>query len=58
MFALTVALAIAFAIVGTAFALTPEQAARIAAGDSDARIAALNEVATAGDARRDRWPSR
>jgi urea transport system permease protein len=33
-----------------ALALTPEQAGRIAAGDSDARIAALNEVAAAGDA--------
>jgi urea transport system permease protein len=39
-------LALAFA----AQALTPEQAARIAAGDSDDRIAALNEVAAAGDA--------
>lgn len=32
-----------------AFGLTPEQAARIAAGDSDDRIAALNEVVAAGD---------
>ena len=50
LFALTVALAIAFAIVGTAFALTPEQATRIAAGDGDARIAALDEAVAAGDA--------
>jgi urea transport system permease protein len=39
-------LALAFA----AHALTPEQALHIAAGDSDDRIAALNEVAAAGDA--------
>jgi urea transport system permease protein len=32
------------------WALTPEQAFRIADGDSDERIAALNEVAGAGDA--------
>ncbi len=32
-----------------AFALTPEQAGRIAAGDSDQRIAALNEAVAAGD---------
>jgi urea transport system permease protein len=38
-------LALAFA----AHALTPEQALRIAAGDSDDRIAALGEVAAAGD---------
>jgi urea transport system permease protein len=31
-------------------ALTPEQALRIAAGDSDDRIAALNDAAAAGDA--------
>ena len=31
-------------------ALTPEQAGRIAAGDGDERIAALNEVLAAGDA--------
>jgi urea transport system permease protein len=31
-------------------ALTPEQAGRIAAGESDDRIAALNEVAATGDA--------
>jgi len=35
---------------GEAFALTHGQALRIAQGDSDARIAALNEVAAAGDA--------
>ncbi|MEK8052354.1 urea ABC transporter permease subunit UrtB [Ideonella sp. DXS22W] len=33
-----------------AFALTPEQAGKIAAGDSDERIAALNERVAAGDA--------
>ncbi len=33
-----------------AWALTPEQAAAIAAGESDARIAALNERVAAGDA--------
>src|SRR5262245_56715531 len=31
-------------------ALSPEQAAKIAAGDSDDRIAALNEAVAAGDA--------
>src|SRR4030095_7931517 len=31
-------------------ALTPEHAARIASGDSDDRIAALNEAVTAADA--------
>ena len=38
-------------LLGTlpALALTPEQAARIAAGDSDERIAALNEVVLAAD---------
>jgi urea transport system permease protein len=36
---------------GGAFALTPEQAWRIAQGDSDERIAALNEVVAAGDAK-------
>ena len=36
--------------VVSAWALTPEQAARIAAGDSDDRIAALNETVAAGDA--------
>ena len=35
----------------SAWALTPEQALRIAQGDSDSRIAALNEAVTAGDAR-------
>jgi urea transport system permease protein len=49
LFALTVALAVVFALVGTAFALTPDQALRIAAGESDDRIAAVNEVAAAGD---------
>ncbi|HET9820663.1 MAG TPA: urea ABC transporter permease subunit UrtB [Burkholderiaceae bacterium] len=39
-----------FALVGTALALTPGQAARIAAGDGDARIAALDEAVAAGDA--------
>ena len=39
-------LALAFA----SHALTPEQAVRIASGDSDDRIAALNEAAAAGDA--------
>ena len=34
---------------GAAFALSPEQAARIAAGDSDARIAALNEAVASAD---------
>jgi urea transport system permease protein len=39
-----------FALACTlAHALTPEQAARIAAGDSDDRIAALNEAVAAGD---------
>jgi urea transport system permease protein len=36
--------------LSSAFALTPEQAARIASGESDDRIAALNEVVAAGDA--------
>ncbi len=38
-------------MIGTlpALALTPEQAGRIAAGDSDARIAALNEAVAAAD---------
>jgi urea transport system permease protein len=35
---------------GAAFGLTPELAGRIAAGDSDDRIAALNEAVAAGDA--------
>jgi urea transport system permease protein len=34
---------------GTAFALTPEQALRIVQGDSDERIAALNEAVVTGD---------
>jgi urea transport system permease protein len=33
----------------SAFALTPDQALRIASGESDARIAALNEVVVAAD---------
>jgi urea transport system permease protein len=37
------------ALALAAQALTPEQALHIAAGDSDDRIAALNEVAAAGD---------
>ena len=49
LFAVTLTLALLFAIVGTALAMTPEQAARIAAGDNDARIAALQEAAAAGD---------
>src|SRR5438132_5204774 len=36
--------------VAPAWALTPEQAARIASGDSDDRIAALNETVAAADA--------
>jgi urea transport system permease protein len=35
--------------VGAALALTPDQALRIAQGESDARIAALNEVVLAAD---------
>ena len=38
-----------FAGAGAAFALTPDQAVRIAAGESDARLAALNEVVLAVD---------
>ncbi len=38
-----------FALSGVALALTPEQALRIAQGDSDARIAALDEVVAAAD---------
>jgi urea transport system permease protein len=37
------------ALGSSAFALTPDQALRIAQGESDARIAALNEVVTAAD---------
>jgi urea transport system permease protein len=36
--------------IGSAGALTPEAAAKIAAGDSDDRIAALNASVVAGDA--------
>ena len=39
-----------FVFACVAWALTPEQALRIASGDNDARIAALNEVAASGDA--------
>jgi urea transport system permease protein len=39
-----------FAFVCLAHALTPEQALRIASGENDARIAALNESAAAADA--------
>lgn len=43
-------LALALSLIGLpAEALTPEQALRIAAGESDSRIAALNEVVAAGD---------
>jgi len=49
LFAVTLAMAILFALVGTALALTPEQAARIAAGDNDSRIAALAEAVAAAD---------
>jgi urea transport system permease protein len=38
------------ALASLAHALTPEQALRIASGDNDARIVALNEAAAAGDA--------
>jgi urea transport system permease protein len=37
-------------VLPTAFALSPEQAGKIAAGDSDERIGALNERISAGDA--------
>jgi urea transport system permease protein len=37
-------------LAAPAWALTPEQALRIAEGDSDDRIAALNEVVASGDA--------
>jgi urea transport system permease protein len=37
------------ALGSSVFALTPDQALRIAQGESDARIAALNEVVTAAD---------
>ena len=37
------------ATVGAAFALTPDQAVRIAAGESEGRLAALNEVVLAVD---------
>jgi urea transport system permease protein len=42
-------LCLSFLALSPAWALTPEQAARIAAGDSDGRIAALNETVAAGD---------
>jgi urea transport system permease protein len=41
---------LALVIALPVWALTPEQAVRIAAGDSDARIAALNEVVAQGNA--------
>jgi urea transport system permease protein len=37
-------------LAGGAHALSPDQALRIAAGESDARVAALNEAVAAGDA--------
>jgi urea transport system permease protein len=46
---LQVALATLLIAAGTALALTPDQAARIAAGDSDDRITALNEAVAGGD---------
>ena len=42
--------ALGLCLAAQALALTPEQAGRIAAGDTDDRIAALNEVAASGDA--------
>jgi urea transport system permease protein len=41
---------LALACAGSAFALTPEQALRIAAGDGDDRVAALGEAVASGDA--------
>jgi urea transport system permease protein len=46
---LQVALATLLLAATAALALTPEQAARMAAGDSDDRITALNEAVSAGD---------
>ena len=46
---LLLALALGMVLPGAAFALTPEQAARIAAGDTDDRLAALNEAVLADD---------
>jgi urea transport system permease protein len=43
-------LVLAWALQAPAWALTPEQAAAIAVGDSDDRIAALNQAVAAGDA--------
>jgi urea transport system permease protein len=47
---LRLVLSLSLLALSPAWALTPEQAARIAAGDSDERIAALNEAVAAGDA--------
>ena len=43
-------LCLSFLAYVPAWALTPEQASRIASGDSDERIVALNEAVAAGDA--------
>jgi urea transport system permease protein len=43
-------LGLSLSVHGAASALAPEQAVRMAAGDNDARIAALNEAVAAGDA--------
>ena len=43
-------LALSLLIANAAHALTPEQALRIAAGDNDERIAALNDAVARGDA--------
>ncbi len=48
-FALASAFLLASAFSGAAFALTPDQALRMATGESDERIAALNEVVASGD---------
>ena len=45
------ALALAIALPGASFALTPEQALAIAAGDNDLRIGALNAAVARGDER-------
>ena len=41
--------ALLLGLAGDAFALTPDQALRIVSGESDARLAALNEVVVAAD---------
>ncbi|HSM21895.1 MAG TPA: urea ABC transporter permease subunit UrtB, partial [Rubrivivax sp.] len=46
---LLLALALGMVLPGAALALTPGQAARIAAGDTDDRLAALNEAVLAAD---------